>query len=150
MKTTFHTHWGWSRISEWEGGQRLPDAIRLPDGQVIDLSYGEYEAASFRHFNNHPRSQAIYMPMNATGTVRLLRVTDGTSGGRAEGKRWARMEVIAPKGSTFLYGGRCPDCGQGTVEYGVDPDSTAECPRCLAIYAEQERMAEESRCEEAE
>lgn len=147
MKTTFSTYWGWSRISEWGGGQRLPAAIRLPDGQIIDLSWVEYEGASHRHFNKHPRSKAKYMPMNDDGTVRLFHNTGGDDGGRSSGQRWAVMEVIAPKGSTFLYGGICSDCGKETVEYSEDPNSPANCPKCLAIYAELQQLVDESQRE---
>ena len=149
-KTTFYKSWGWSRISEWGGGVRLPGAARLPDGQIIDLSYGEYEEAAYHHFNNHPHSNAKYMPLNEDGTVRIFYDSGGDDGGRSSGERWAKMEVIAPKGSIFLYGGLCPDCGQGEVAYSEDPNSPYECDDCLAFYKEQERLAEEARCEHQE
>lgn len=149
-KNTFYKSWGWSRLSDWGGGVRLPDAVQLPDGQIIDLSYGEYEAATENHFYKHPRSEAKYIPMNENGTVRLFRDTGGTDGGRSSGERWAKMKIIAPKNSTFLYGGLCPDCGNEAVEYSDDPESPYECPACLAFYAEQERLMEEARREEAE
>lgn len=149
-KTTFRHQWGWSTLSDWSSGVRSPDAVRLPDGEIVDLSNEEYETRSYQYFViEHPRSRAKYTPMNDDGTVRLFCDGGGTDGGRSSGERWALMAVIAPKASTFLYGGTCPDCG-GRMGYSEDPKGPDMCPECIAMYEDWERTMEEARREQEE
>jgi len=145
VKTTFRTWWGWSTLSDWGGGVRLPDAVRLPDGEIIDLSYEEYQTRGYRYFTiEHPHSKAKYVPMNDDSTVRLSCDSGGSDGSARSGERWMLMKVIAPKASIFLYGGTCAEC-EGEMEYSDDPDSSDMCPGCLAYYEELERLVEEQR-----
>lgn len=143
-KHTFRNYWGWSTLSEWGGGDRIPDAVRLPDDVVVPLDWDTYNACSADYFEYHPRSRAKYTPMNESETVRLIRETGGDNPAGRQGQRWALMGVIAPRGSMFLYGGRCDGCGM-TIEYSEDPDAAPLCNACQEWQEEQERMIEEQR-----
>jgi hypothetical protein len=138
-------------LSDWSGGDRLPDAVQLPDGVIVPLGWDDYMAAEEEHRLAHPRSRAKYTPMNTDGTVRLL--LESGSDGRDSGSGWSTMDVIAPKGSRFLYGGYCVLCGPlGAVEYSTDPTAQRTCVNCQAEIDWQEAEVERARkeAEEAE
>lgn len=143
MKATFGNWWRWSNLSEWGGGDRHPDAVRLPDGVVVGVAGDDFQVAMYQHLEEHPRSKARYAPMTDDGSVRLL-CEGGSDGGfaKAEGRAWARTTVITPHGSTFLYGGECPDCGD-MQPLSESPDAPSLCNECATILAECVAATEE-------
>jgi len=135
MKTTFASHWGWSKLSEWGGGDRFPDAVELPDGTKIDLTLENWQGIDYQFRHERPgRTRATYTPMNSDGTVRLRHEGGGSSGGCSAGQRWARMTVLCPRGSSWLYGGHCRDCG-AEMPQSDDPESPVDCAGCREHYA---------------
>lgn len=149
MKRTFYSYWGWSNRGNWNNGDPHPDAVRLPDGTVVCIRGDDFQVAKHQHLCKHPRSRAKYAPMTGDGSVRLL--CEGESDGgfcKARGRAWARTSVIAPHGSTFLYGGRCCHC-EDRIPYSDDPCSSPVCTSCREEEAELDRLLEDQRQEMA-
>lgn len=119
---------------------QLPGLVRLPDGERISLDLGDYDE------RDHEPSRAGYIQLHAN--VRVKYTFWGDDGTRRSGRNGGKVEVLAPKGSTFLFVQRCPLCGEprGYVsENGLQTDMRAppnwheDCAR--EVY-EQERLAE--------
>jgi len=129
MKRTFSytTEWSdWSENSPSTRG-RLPRAVRLPDGEMIDLTPDE-------RFQRPSRSG--YFQIHANVRVRIAHW--GDNGTQRMGRAGGKMDVIAPKGSEFLFEQRCPLCG-GHIGMTTDSDAPPMFhPACKAEMDENE------------
>lgn len=135
MKRTFtySTEWSdWSEHSPHTVGQ-LPDIVELPDGDRVQLWPPDerfQRPTRTGYFQIHP-------------DVRVRTLNWGDNGTRRMGRAGGKMEVLAPKGSTFLFQTRCQLCGN---EMGYVPESELTPnhraperwhPRCRAEYEQQ-------------
>ena len=141
MKNKFSKYWGWSTLSEWGDGDRIPDGVRIPTGEIVELTAPAMDAA-WRNLMNatEGRSKAKYAPMGHG--VKAVWDSGGSSPSGRSGQRWMRMEVIAPKGSVFLYDFRCEEC-QAEIGYSDDPRTAQLCDSCQAEIDGQERAVED-------
>lgn len=119
MKRTFTYRTEWSDQSEHSPqtvGQ-LPDKVRLPDGIEVSLEPDD----------RWPRaSQAGYVQVHENVRVRYTHW--GDNGTQRMGRAGGKVEILVPKGSTFLFQTRCPLCGEarGCIsEAGLDADGRA-------------------------
>lgn len=106
MKKTFTYRTEWSDQSEHSPqtvGQ-LPDKVRLPDGVTVDLqSDGRFQRPS----------RAGYVQIHENVRVRYKHW--GDNGTQRMGRAGSKVEILAPKGSTFLFQSRCPLCGEARM-----------------------------------
>lgn len=98
------THWG-----------QLPEAVVLPDGERVPLDDATLYAAETRlaHERDYG-SRTTYAQVH--DNVRVRESHWGDDGSRRMGQAGSKLEVLAPKGSTFLFARRCPWCGDVSGE----------------------------------
>jgi hypothetical protein len=150
MKFTFKhmVEWSdWSEHSPSHKGQ-LPYAAVLPDGERVDMAEDvRYEAIHIAP--RRPRATYVHLHEN----VRIRESHWGDDGSRRMGRAGSKLEVLAPKGSTFLFAQYCPGCGDQVGEVGSDELTKAHrapeefCADCTARIKEEERLMEEARRE---
>jgi hypothetical protein len=107
MKKTFTYRTEWSDRSEHSPhtvGQ-LPDFVKLPDGERVDLQPDDRDPFM-------QPSKAGYVQVHEN--VRVRYTFWGDNGTRRAGRAGGRVDIIAPKGSTFFFEQRCPLCGELT------------------------------------
>ena len=151
-KFTFNhrTEWSdWSEDSPQSTGQ-FPSAVILPDGARVDMSEGtRYEAIHIAPCR--PRATYFFLGEN----VRIRESYWGDDGSRRIGRVGSKLEVLAPKGSEFLFAQYCPGCYDQTGEVGSDDLTKARnaperfCADCKAKEAEWERAQEEMERQQA-
>jgi hypothetical protein len=150
MKSTFRYTYEWSDYSEHSPRRegQLPAAVILPDGKRVEVDADTINCVGYSFFCAHPRSRAQYVPMTTTGSVRARLSGGGDPGDRRYGATRSTLEVIAPRGSRFMFAQFCPFCGGQTGEqelpgniYDERADEVAH-PTCAAEYAEKRRLAE--------
>lgn len=149
MKTTFKGLWSWSTLGEWDyDSDRFPTAVKLADGQIVSIGEQDRLAREWEAAQLYPRSRATYTQMNEDGTVRV-RFANGGTPQLSSGSAWAKLEVIVPKTSTWLYGGRCADCGS-EMGYFEDVESSPYCADCQEQIAWMEAQSEKDATDMAE
>jgi hypothetical protein len=152
MKATFRHSIEWSDWSEHSPNHhgQLPCAVILPDGERIALDDGAlYQAQSNLFYARmERRSRATYAQIHPN--VRVREDSWGDDGSRRMGRAGSTMEVLAPKGSRFVFNYRCPYCGEESGECeeselrGGQADPLWH-ESCKAEDEEQERGVEEHR-----
>jgi len=103
MKRTFTYKTEWSDCSEHspQTTGQLPDKVELPDGEMADLRPDD-------RFSEPSRAGYCQVHQN----VRVRYAFWGDNGTQRMGRAGGSLDVIAPKGSTFLFQTRCPLCGE--------------------------------------
>jgi len=141
MKAVFEKVVEWSDFSPNSPSVNgsLPSAVRLPRGTVVAISLDDILERAAEYANRHPNSRAKYVPMVQDSTVRCCLFEWGDRGDRPYGRSGAKLNVIAPAGSCFLFAQVCPWCGStnGLVEGGPE-DSW--CHDCAAEKRRQDDM----------
>lgn len=154
MKYTFRHVMEWSDRSEHSPSHtgQLPEAVILPDGERIDLG----ENVEIAHWNDG-KSGAGYVQIHENVRVREKSRCDNPNA--RYGKSGAMLEVLAPKGSKFVFEQYCSFCGYPGGEQIVEYDAKfqyrfraedQDCAECVAIDAEQRHSIDETQQDEAE
>lgn len=153
MKTTFKYRVSWSDWSEYspQSTGQFPYAVILPDGERVDMS----ENARYEAIHIMPRKRdATYAFLHEN--VRIRESFWGDDGSRRMGRAGSKLEVLAPKGSKFLFAQYCSGCGDLLGEVGSDELTKARntpekwCTDCEAKAEEEALLMEEARREQEE
>lgn len=102
MKYIFEHNVQWSEQSEHSPQHQgqLPCAVVFPDGERVSLDQATLQEAQWDHHQARRRKDA-YVQIHDNVRVRESRWGDDSS--RRMGRAGSKLEVMAPKGSTFLF-----------------------------------------------
>lgn len=122
-KYVFHHRFEWSDMSEYSptASGSIPHAVILPDGERVSLDEVDIQVAGW---NQEANPELTYIQLH--DNVRVQDSCGGDQTTQRHGRRWSKLEVQAPKGSTFAFTVRCPFCGERS---GETIRSASESPR---------------------
>ena len=112
MKHVFKARWGWNdRFDEgnYRKGDKIPTAVITPGGHEIPLDDVSIGGTLFDHQETHRhkhgrKSRATYAPMGHGVKARIGQWPDNELAyRRTVGNASKTLEVLAPKGSKFIY-----------------------------------------------
>lgn len=121
---------------------QIPHAVILPDGERVGLDVGDIEIAKW---NQDKMGADAYVQLHAN--VRVRDSFGGDDHTRRHGRDWSTLEVLAPKGSRFLFARICPVCGDAAGEQELPGKTDWERAEemyheeCAAIQAAQDETA---------
>jgi len=147
-KYTFKHRVEWSDRSETSPSHfgQLPIAVILPDNQRV--GFGDHMETNFYPSNGRGYDTKAYAQIRPQVRIRLT--TWGDDGSRRQGRAGETLDVLAPKGSRFIFVNHCPYClyANGEQElpglrYNERADDVAH-PTCQAQRDEEDRLTREA------